>query len=517
MAPMSVPTASEGAEAPAQTDPRDDGVSEPAAIRLDRISDLVLCGLVLFVLWILPLRSSFWTDETVTGFVVQNGFRNMLHRAFEFQPMFPTYYLIAWVARTIGGMREWVLRLPSIIAMAAATVIVARIGRRLFDREAGILAAVVFAISPQGVRIAGDARPYALGILALVVATFWLIRWLDTGDLRTAIGYVVAAALVVYIHYLLAAALLAHVAYALRRRSAVGIAALVGAAVGFVVVLVPLVPWFVDTYDRRSVLSLDIGNVGDVVRILTPPSIVAGMLVGALFAGRRLRLDTARLATNRDDVVLLALWAMFPPIVLLAAAHVAGVGIFEPRYVSSALPAVALFAGGAIRMVDPWRARRAVILGVVGASLLIIGLGGHPDDAGVVQDWRGVASAVQSSVTDPTTPVAMQVALIEGQQVGLLQETDWARYLTAPASVYSFGGRLVPVPYGLSRNEKGYLETIVEGVLIPAGRFLFVSRPYDLSVEHWLEGRLARDGFTPTVIVSGVVSVVEFSNTGSAR
>jgi 4-amino-4-deoxy-L-arabinose transferase-like glycosyltransferase len=475
----------------------------------------VVLGLGIFVLWVIPLSSSFWLDETVTAWVVRDGFRETLHRAFTFQPMFPTYYVVAWLAKTLGGTYEWVLRVPSLFAMAAATFVVARLGRRLFDREAGILAAIVFATSVQGSFMATDARPYALGVLSLVVASLLLIRWLDTGNIRAAAGYIFAAAAVIYVHYLLGFALVAHLVYAVRRRRAVGFSALVAAGLAFLMLLAPMLPWFLDTFRRRSDLSLGLGSAGEVATAVVPAAAAAGLLIGALVAGRGLRIEFPSFRTTRDDVVFLAIWALGPPVLLLAISHITGVGVFTPRYASSALPAISLLAGAAIRMVGPMKARRAIVAATVAVSIVVARPFAHPDDSGFVQDWRGATEAVGARVTDPSTPVVMQSGLIEAQQVQLLRDPAWVPYLLAPASVYGMDGQLVPAPYGLSTSERAYLEGATERYLLPASRFFFVGRITDLSMERWLEGRLEPAGFSSSVVgIFGTVIVVEFSSTG---
>ena len=74
----------------------------------------------------------------------------MLDRSVEFQSMPPTYFMIAWVARRVGGISEIALRVPSVIAMALATYLLYRLGRRLFDAETGLIAAVVLATTNSG-------------------------------------------------------------------------------------------------------------------------------------------------------------------------------------------------------------------------------------------------------------------------------------------------------------------------------------------------------------------------------
>ena len=62
------------------------------------------------------------------------------------------------------------------IAMALATYLLYRLGRRLFEAETGMIAAIVLATTNSGAHLATDARPYAIGVLAFIAATLSLVR-----------------------------------------------------------------------------------------------------------------------------------------------------------------------------------------------------------------------------------------------------------------------------------------------------------------------------------------------------
>ncbi len=88
------------------------------------------------VLWLRPIASSFWEDELVTWWVIDGSFREMLHRSYAFQGQTALYYPVAWLVRQIGD-KEWVLRLPSLIAIVIAAFLLFRLATRLLDREFG--------------------------------------------------------------------------------------------------------------------------------------------------------------------------------------------------------------------------------------------------------------------------------------------------------------------------------------------------------------------------------------------
>ncbi|MEP6540421.1 MAG: glycosyltransferase family 39 protein, partial [Bryobacteraceae bacterium] len=157
------------------------------------------------------MTSSFWLDETGTFLLVQGTFSEMLAKCARWVGQ-PTYFIaLVWPFAKLPGPQEVVLRLPSFIGLSCAAVFVYRIGKRLLGNEAAGSAALIFAA--LSAYYASDARPYALGLMAVSGAVLMLIRWLDSGRLVDAIGYAFFAALTVYFHFLFSVMFLVHGAY----------------------------------------------------------------------------------------------------------------------------------------------------------------------------------------------------------------------------------------------------------------------------------------------------------------
>ncbi len=182
----------------------------------------ILLALVVVDLWVVPLRSSFWLDETATFWIIKDGLRNLVARSFDWAGQSPLYYLVDWVAFTVGGQHEWVLRLPSILALAVALWLFYKLAARLFDSAAAQFAVLAFACFEPVAFAASDARPYALALCLLIGSAWTLMEWLDTGRNRYAAGYVLLTALVIYAHCLFAPVLPVLGAYAISRVSTEG-------------------------------------------------------------------------------------------------------------------------------------------------------------------------------------------------------------------------------------------------------------------------------------------------------
>ena len=451
---------------------------------------LLLLGIGIAAFWLPRLPGSFWTDETVTAWVTDGSFREMLDRAVSFQATPPTYYVLAWAVRLVDGESEIALRMPSLLAMGLALCLLYRLGRRLFDAEVGIVAAVVLAIWNEGAHLATDARPYAIGVLLFVASTLSLVRWLDEGHTRHVVAYVALAALVVYVHYVLAAALPAHAVYIWRRRSDLPSrsAAVIGSA-AFVFVLAPLVPHLLTVLEQRAALSLGMQSIGATLLVIAPPTLLAGMAAGIALTRGRLKLEDAS-APRPGALALMGTWAAGPPLLLFAASWIGGAGVLGPQHVTQSAPALALLAASAIRRLGPARARRILLVTIAIVSLLF---GASRRQYG--DDWRG-AIARSNGYVDASTPVLVRSGLAESGDVDWLRDDGRGRYLLAPVNVYPTKGTPVLLPYDLGPAERGYLESEVVPIAESSERFAVIALAVDDAVLPWLQGRLGGSGYS---------------------
>src|SRR5579883_2169662 len=142
-----------------------------------------LLGLCLIRLWVMPMASSFWVDETATAFVVTHGASDP---SFAAAPQVPLsiYYVLPRLSIRLFGASETAYRLPSLLALAIALLLVARLALKGFDYQAA------------------DARPYALGTAVACAAVWFLVRWLDRARWSGAAPFAAMAALLWRVHLL---------------------------------------------------------------------------------------------------------------------------------------------------------------------------------------------------------------------------------------------------------------------------------------------------------------------------
>ena len=157
-------------------------------------------------LWGLTRDSAMGNDEVVSRWAALLSLRQLAHVLRHVDAVHGLYYLLlhGWMA---VGTSPTVMRIPSVICMAAAAALLAILGRRLTGSGwAGFFAGLIMALTPSITYYAQTARSYALVFACVLAATLALLhamaaeqagaprpqlvrRWLVYGALITLGGY----------------------------------------------------------------------------------------------------------------------------------------------------------------------------------------------------------------------------------------------------------------------------------------------------------------------------------------
>jgi len=481
-------------------------VSQPARVSdIAPYHDQLLFGLVALAvlrLWILPLSSSLWLDETVTYWSAYKGIGAAITRSQFFQGQQVVYSLIAALAMRVGGASEIALRLPSVIAAALTAWLLFLLGKELFDREAGIFAVLVYTSFPVVAKeAAANARPYAIGMLLVVAAMLQLVRWMRSGRLRNMAAFVVLSAAVPYLHYLFAVMYLVFFLYCAyvrwSREAPVSRQRLGIAAILILLLILPLL-WNA-LHAKRINAEASFAQTPETIQLfsslLNPilgVSLLFGLLVGVLvFGGCRATLA----GLSRSTWLLLVGGLTIPVFVLYLVARLTPFETFVPRYFLTAVPALALLIGWIVRSMEPARAR--IIVGTAIVLVSIISFGKIPvNQLASLQgeDWRSAAALVRVAGISQNTPVLIRVGLIESAKIRWDINIDHDSPLLSPISKYPVPGRVVLVPYGFDPEAVKYLEDVYSQVLMPVDTFVLIAR--NGAMVPWLRGWCLGHGFT---------------------
>jgi len=130
------------------------------------------------------MSRSLWVDETITYWVVKDGFLDLIYRAIHFQGQSPLYYLVVLCFIQILSHSEWVLRLPSLLALLIACSLLYRLFLIFFNREGGLVSVLIF-IGLWDLLLGCSARPYALAVMFSLLSVICFVWWIQDRSNQT--------------------------------------------------------------------------------------------------------------------------------------------------------------------------------------------------------------------------------------------------------------------------------------------------------------------------------------------
>ena len=466
------------------------------------------CALMVVGLWIRPMMSSLWVDETGTWWVIEGGARQVVQRAEAVQGQSPFYYLFLWAWTHVAGHSEVAMRVPSFVFSLVTLGLVYLIAKRLFDVEVGRLAAVAYAAWHQVVFEASNARPYALVVMLVVAAAWLLISWLDAGGVWRGVAFVAVAALVPYAHPVPSLALIPLFAFALvrvrERSTQVQLLQLLIAGLAVVLLAVPVAYEVAGLAGRHGDWSIPATvSVSLILTMLVPSAFAAVALLSVLLiAVMRVRVRAQPIP--RATRVLLGSWLLVPSGILFAMALFSSVQLLGTRYFLMIAPAGAIITAALLRALKPAQVRRVIVLLL--ALLAVLDLSASYK----VGDIRGAMALVRSRADDRSVTL-LGFGFRESLQTDWYDDPERASLLVAPASYYPAAGRVMALPLDSPESSLAWTRARVEAAASSSDRVLVVTltgSPY----EPWLEEVFSDRGFTSRVL--GTVeafSVTEFT------
>ena len=192
-----------------------------------------------------------WVDEAISVSQAQLPLGEMLAdvRTTDVHP--PLHHVLLWFTVRIFGTSEAAVRLPSLIAGVALVPAMAWVGRVVYDRRTGWIAAVFAVVAPFGVWYSQEARMYSIFMLLAALAVGAQVQALRTGAMRHWVLYGLLTAAMMWTQYFAVLPIAVQTvvtAYVIwrdrhdagrRRQLLLGAAAAIGMVV---VVLAPMVP-----------------------------------------------------------------------------------------------------------------------------------------------------------------------------------------------------------------------------------------------------------------------------------
>ncbi|EWT01607.1 hypothetical protein N865_09895 [Intrasporangium oryzae NRRL B-24470] len=322
-------------------------------------------------------RPGPWHDEIATLTAAERSWGALFTMLHHVDAVHGLYYVIAKSWGILWGPSVDSLRVLSVLAVAATSVLLTRLAASLWTPVAGLVAGVGFVLLPRAQWSATEARSYALSALLVTIVVVCLVRTLERGG-RWWAGYGLAlwAAGALFVYSMLMLPVLVAVvvlqrppARWMQRFWAVTTGALLGVAP---IALLTMgqrsqVAWLQRVTSWKTALAGPAAVFFDHTRpvglVVWGLLLLAGLVVLVWNTRRPLSEGTGLLRPAAVLTLVLG-WSVVPLATLeLVSTEYA---LFYPRYLTLSGPGVALLLGAcAVGPAARWRA--AVALGLVAA------------------------------------------------------------------------------------------------------------------------------------------------------
>jgi hypothetical protein len=458
----------------------------------------IATALLFAVVWGPRFARSFWVDEAGTFWMVHEGLIRAVQKTWQWPGQSILYSAIASLFCFDGApLRDFLLRIPSLIGLAAASYFLYRIAERSIGDRAGMVAVILFLFHPGVAEIGFQARPYPLAMAAVTASCWALGEWVGSRRRSHLLWYILASVLVIHLHYFFAVILAVHALYLLfvfyveGRRQRLGEAVLAGTAI--LLSIVPLIPHVqLMVRGRHAVPSFQPPALVDLTNFLAPSLLVAGLLVaGCLIPLARPAQPGGRMRLDPGFLFLVMAWWLVGPTLFMLVARATSTGTFLLRYIAFSFPAQALlFASIGYRLFGASRARvwalAAVALFAANPLLTARGKAGQDELLPLIRLIRAEGGA----------PVFFPSLVVESLFSDWRAGNQPDSHLFAPLVAYPIDNPLLPLPFKETEKAKEYVSEMLDSRLKRTSKVLFVDQFGDR--EQWVKDLMGRRGFHGT-------------------
>jgi uncharacterized membrane protein len=472
------------------------------------LSAYVLYALALAVsisTWFFAIRAPLWLDETVSYFVIKGRFSEIMSRqGWPGVPAYP-YLLWFWVKAVCSG--EVALRISSVLAMLGAVYLLYCSARELFNREAGVIAAIVFCLHPLVDLEAVDVRPYAFAALAITGSIYALVQLQNNDAYWRAVLFGLSAAFVVYFQFLFVVIVPALVVcfFALR----IGWRQFGVALVAFAIAFLPVVPGLNYMFHTSGVHVFDHAPAFWELRSMLAPK-VATLILSVIFliAAMTRRLGRPRHFEGRKGLFCASL-ALVPILILYGVSVGTSVHIFASRYRIVAVPGIALCWALLVSLIGSRTLRLLFSLALVAATSYQ--LYRSPLSRAHLNTWKYALDVAEKNASADNAPVLICSDLPESDHMAMpigVAVKDSAIF--APLSYYPLSVPVVGLPRGLNQAAMRDGSEFLQEAARHNERFLALANDPSYPTLDWLADQTESTYQIRELGIFDLVKVLEF-------
>ena len=142
-----------------------------------------------------------WLDEAISIHQAHLSFHDLFENLQYGDRHPPLHHLVLWLTVRAFGDGELAVRLPSLIAGTLVIPALYLLGRELYDRRTGLVAAAFGAASPLLIWYSQEARMYAFVTLFGLLALWTQLRAIRNPSMGNWAAYILATAALLWSHY----------------------------------------------------------------------------------------------------------------------------------------------------------------------------------------------------------------------------------------------------------------------------------------------------------------------------
>jgi mannosyltransferase len=454
---------------------------------------LWLCFAAFLMAWLPRMHWGFWTDEAGTFWMASQGWHAAISRTETWPGQSLLYSVLQSFFVTTGYLREPLLRVPSLIAMAIAAWQLKRLADIVIGKNAGWFAVVPFICAPDVTNFATSARPYALALAASLASFRYLFEWRQSSTRANAVKYLATSVLTLYLHYIFGFVFVIQGAYLLfckLRGQKIPWGLPLTATIVLPLSVLPVIRSLTSTVKSADFSHAAPPSFMQLLQLCFPPVLLLAAALGAvllLVSGRSAKWKAVQL--KAETWFLLATWLLVAPIVFFLVSTFTSQTVFAARYLLFSLPAFVLLLTWLLAGLDRKQSQLFVLAGVFGGAIL------HP---GVLlqnfmsspSSWREPIEFVAAAKGASDAPVFITSGLANSSAANWQELNPATDRFFSQLTAYPIANPAVPLPYEFGDHVKSFVEA---KKLENTTQFLIAAA--DSELVPWMSDYMKQHGF----------------------
>jgi len=178
---------------------------------------LVVAGALALRLYRIDWQSAL-VDENFSLMLADRSFARMIAGIIRDTVHPPLHYIVLWGWVRLFGFDQMQSRLLSALFGMLSVPMMFLVGRRLLNPRAGLIAALLLAVSQLAVHHSQEGRMYAMAFLLVLCAVFYFVRTLQDRQMKDWLLFLLFSVLMLYTSYYSSTVLLACAVFVFVRR-----------------------------------------------------------------------------------------------------------------------------------------------------------------------------------------------------------------------------------------------------------------------------------------------------------